>query len=49
LKLIIDAASLLKKKTPGIKTAEDYKETCMTLTGYELLPANYDNIINYLK
>ncbi|MBU1095870.1 MAG: hypothetical protein A2499_03680 [Stygiobacter sp. RIFOXYC12_FULL_38_8] len=42
-------ASLLKKKTPGIKTAEDYKETCMTLTGYELLPANYDNIINYLK
>ena len=42
-------ASLLKKKTPGIKTAEDYKGACMTLTGYELLPANYDNIINYLK
>ena len=42
-------ASLLKKKTPGIKTAEEYKETCMTLTGYELLPANYDTIINYLK
>ena len=42
-------ASLLKKAMPKIKTAEDYKEACMNITGYELLPANYDTIINYLK
>ncbi|MDR3609988.1 MAG: ERF family protein [Ignavibacteriaceae bacterium] len=41
--------SLLKKKMPEIKTPEDYQEACMRLTGYELLPANYDNIINSLK
>jgi hypothetical protein len=42
-------ASLLKKAKPGIKTVEDYREVCMNITGYELLPANYDNIINLLK
>lgn len=42
-------ASLLKKKFPEIKTAEEYKEACMVITGFELLPANYDNIINLLK
>jgi len=42
-------ASLLKKKMPEIKTPEDYKEACIRLSGYELLTANYDNIINSLK
>lgn len=42
-------ANLLKKKSPAIKTASDYQEACMNLTGFELLPANYDTIINYLK
>jgi hypothetical protein len=42
-------AHLLKEKMPKIKTAEDYKEACMTITGFELLPANYETIINFLK
>jgi hypothetical protein len=46
-KLVI--ASLLKKKMPTIKTAEEYKEACIILTGFELLPANYQDIINLLN
>ena len=42
-------AHLLKEAMPKIKTAEDYKEACMNLTGFELLPANYETIINLLK
>jgi hypothetical protein len=42
-------AKLLLKKAPAIKTASDYKDICMNLTGFELLPANYDTIINLLK
>jgi len=43
-------AELLKQKFTGtLKSAEDYKEACINLTGFELLEANYDNIINFLK
>ena len=44
-------ASLLKMKYPNteLKSAEDYKEACMVMTGFELLPANYDAIIGLLK
>jgi hypothetical protein len=41
--------ALLHKKNNNLKTLKDYKEACMTITGFELFPANYDNIINYLK
>jgi len=42
-------AKLIKEQMPQTETAEDYRENCMTLTGYELLPANYENIINSLR
>jgi len=43
-------AELLKKKFTGnLKEANDYKEACIALTGFELLEANYDEIINFLK
>jgi hypothetical protein len=42
-------ASLLKRAMPEISTADDYKNACMKLTGYELLPANYQQIINVLR
>jgi len=42
------ACLLIRKESPNIKTLDEYKEACMTLTGFELLPANYDTIINLL-
>lgn len=42
------ACLLIRKQSPNIKTLAEYKEACMTLTGFELLPANYDTIINLL-
>ncbi|HLP15774.1 MAG TPA: ERF family protein, partial [Bacteroidota bacterium] len=42
-------ASLLKKAMPGIETADDYKEASKTLTGFDLVPGNYQNIINILS
>jgi hypothetical protein len=43
-------ATLLRKASAKkLETQEDYKEVCMNLTGFELLPANYDLIINHLK
>lgn len=41
--------SLLHGKDQSLKTLKDYKEACMTLTGFELLPSNYDNIINLIQ
>ena len=41
--------ALLYKKNNLLKTLKDYKDECMNLTGYELLPDNYDLIINHLK
>lgn len=41
--------ALLHRKDNSLKTFGQYKEACMSITGYELLPANYDLIINHLK
>ncbi|MGE5313177.1 MAG: ERF family protein [Acidobacteriota bacterium] len=42
-------ASLLKRKMPNIMTADEYKDATMKLTGLELTPANYQQIIDRLQ
>jgi hypothetical protein len=39
----------LHKKDKNLKTFGDYNEYCMNITGFELLPANYENIINLIN
>ena len=48
-KKLLLATLLRKASAKKLETPEDYKNACMNLTGYELLPANYDLIINHLK
>ena len=45
----IEIGKLLEVHNPLMETPEEYKETCLKITGFELVEANFAEILNHLK
>jgi len=45
----IEIGKLLEVHNPLMETPEEYKETCLKITGFELIEANFAEILNHLK
>ena len=45
----VKISKLLEDINPIMKKREDYEETCLRITGFELIEANYTDIINFLN
>ena len=45
----IEIGKLLEVHNPLMETPEEYRETCEKITGFELIEANFAEILNHLK
>jgi len=45
----IEIGKLLEIHNPLMETPEEYRETCGKITGFELIEANFEEILNHLK